>query len=603
MNKVVSIEIASQVFWMDEQAYEILQSYLQKIHQQLADDDCADEIFKDIELRIAELLFALSSNEKKAIIANQLDVVIQQVGYIDDGDDSENDDKGSELNFPKELPRKSYLDPQNKILAGVCAGLSIRLGLSAFIIRMVFIALIALFGLGIALYLIFWISLESNSSRNTALAAQGKSRTAKEIASFEAPKAKPLIQLQRFIFLPFSIIGTLLFVVMAHFKNRRQGYFFIIKNIVALALFILTLVLCSGLFELNQSRLFFRPVSWLLSAAAMYLIVLILAVYLREFYISKSEKKVEKKLKTAALIPVGIISMAIVYVNYAHYEDHNELVEKSFSLQSKQLAINFNEQDDIAQFAKKVSYQIRTNDSQSQQVKIYINYASEGNNQQQANNNIQSIEYFYTFNNDVLTFNKYWTLKDGRLNRGQHINVVIEVSQDTHIASSWLLDINQGEQDYEYDINQYNSRQHASQKGYYQVSGEYIHEVEEYFSNKLSTNETSVLKAKFCQEYFISEAWSCRSNIRNKINDNYRFDLAFEQDTNAIESIREFLQPNRSLFVSNLTEINELVKSLTIEYKMKSEFQQYIEHLLTIKASLKASELYLKSIALANTRN
>jgi phage shock protein PspC (stress-responsive transcriptional regulator) len=159
VNKVISIEIASQVFWVDEEAYEILQAYLKRIRQQLVDDECANEIFKDIELRVAELLYALNNDEKKAIIATQMNDVIDQVGLIDSEEPE------------TELPRKSYLDPQNKILGGVCAGLAVRLGVSAFILRLIFIALTAAFGLGVVLYLIFWISLDTNSYRNAALAA------------------------------------------------------------------------------------------------------------------------------------------------------------------------------------------------------------------------------------------------------------------------------------------------------------------------------------------------------------------------------------------------------------------------------------------------
>ncbi|MCW9018579.1 MAG: PspC domain-containing protein, partial [Kangiellaceae bacterium] len=126
MNKVVSIEIAGQVFWIDEDAYEDLRNYLQKIRAQLEDDECADEIYKDIELRIAELLYGLHSDEKKAITQEQLDEVIEQVGFIEGEEESVEADS---------LPRKSYLEPQNRILAGVCAGLATRFKVPAFIIR------------------------------------------------------------------------------------------------------------------------------------------------------------------------------------------------------------------------------------------------------------------------------------------------------------------------------------------------------------------------------------------------------------------------------------------------------------------------------------
>jgi len=76
VNKVVSIEIARQVFWIEENTYKQLQNYLHKIKQQLSNDEDANEIYKDIELRVSELFYELNSNESQAISEQQLDQVI-----------------------------------------------------------------------------------------------------------------------------------------------------------------------------------------------------------------------------------------------------------------------------------------------------------------------------------------------------------------------------------------------------------------------------------------------------------------------------------------------------------------------------------------------
>ena len=81
--ETVTIEIAGQVFWIDEKANHNLQSYLGKIDQQLAGDECAADIVKDIEFRIAELLYALESSEQNAITVMQTSQVIEQIGFIE----------------------------------------------------------------------------------------------------------------------------------------------------------------------------------------------------------------------------------------------------------------------------------------------------------------------------------------------------------------------------------------------------------------------------------------------------------------------------------------------------------------------------------------
>ncbi|WP_168203983.1 PspC domain-containing protein [Aliikangiella coralliicola] len=578
MNKVVSIEIASQVFWIDEEAYEILKSYLQKIKQQLVDDECADDIYTDIELRIAELLFELKSDEKKAVTLAQLDEVIEQVGFID----SESSDET--------IPRKSYRDPQNKILGGVCAGLATRLGVPAFILRLIFISLTALFGLGVVLYLIFWISLDTSSNRTSGLAAQGKAQTAKQIATFEAPKESPLIQLQRIIFLPISIIGTLLTVIGSHLKRRRKGYVFIMKNIIGIVLLLLTLLFSVGLFEFNQSRLFYRTISWLLSAAAIYLVMLILFIYFKDYYLAKPEfktvkTKIDKRLKIGAAISIVMIISAISFLHYSHLKHESKLVEKSFVLNSGELDIEFKEHDKLEKFVEHVSFDVKTHDMSNNRVNLYIQYFSSGKNHENAVENIQSINYFYTYENGTLKLDEFWTLKEDLLFRGQHISVTIEVPQNIMVTSSLPLQVRLYNHSYQYFARHYKKWSDKSENTTYLSHGQYLHEFGEDFRNKLSENEREILNDKFCEEFFISESWGCVYNINWPVSENSRFDRAFQNDIERINQIREYLLPDRSLFVSSLTDINSLVSELSIEYPVKSKFQEYVEHLLKVKST------------------
>lgn len=573
MNKVVSIEIAGQVFWIDEDAYEVLKNYLQKIQQQLAEDDCAKEIYKDIELRVAELLYQFSSNEKKAITAEQLDEVVAQVGFIDE----EESDRAIEV-----IPKKSYRDPKNKILGGVCAGLGIRLGVPAFILRLVFIGLTLLFGLGVVLYLIFWISLESNTSRHSALAAEGKAQTAKLIANVQKTKMNPFIQLQRILFLPVSIIGALFSVFGQHFIHRKKFYIALIKNIFAIALLFIAFLLTLLLFEFNRNLMFHKAVSWMLSAAAMYLIVLGLAVYIREYYFAKPGIKINKVLKRCALIPVAMFAVAFAFLHYSHGEHESQNIEKAFAIENKQLILAFDEQRELAEYRDQVSYQIKTSSSNEHEVKMYISYWSSGRNSENVRQNIKMIDYFYSFNNDVLTLTKYMTLKQGALNRGQHVDVIIEVPQDTLVTSNWAFDITKQNNDYLYDINhRYWGEKEDS--NVYKSVGDFLHEADSDNRNRVSANERDVLIEKFCEEYFISESWSCDYNVRYSVTDNHRFDRAFENDSASIDKIREYLQEDRSLFVSNLSDINDLVRGLSIDLAVKSNFQEYVEHLIQVK--------------------
>jgi signal transduction histidine kinase len=60
--------------------------------------------------------------------------------------------------------RRLYRDPDNRVLAGVAAGLSEHLGLPVIAVRLAFVALLAANGLGALLYVAFWAVLPASPS-------------------------------------------------------------------------------------------------------------------------------------------------------------------------------------------------------------------------------------------------------------------------------------------------------------------------------------------------------------------------------------------------------------------------------------------------------
>lgn len=575
MNKVSSIEIAGQVFWINDSAYTRLQQYLTQIRQQLAKEESADEIFMDIELRIAELLYSLNTSENKAISESQLINVIEQVGFLDTNEPDEHD---------QTQPRKSYRDTKNRLLGGVCAGLAIRLSVPAIILRLVFVALAALFGFGVILYLIFWISLDSISSRNATLAAHGKAQTAKSIATFEAPNENPLLKMQRIIFLPISIIGTLLHVVISHFKNRRTGYALIAKNALAVLLLFLTFIACLLLFDFNQKRFFNTPFTWLISAAVVYLMMLGLSIYFREFYLPKPRKKVDKKLKMGAGIPVLVVAVATWSINMQQSTEHTEVTQRSFSVSDKSLHVALADLDESSSANNEVNLLIIPSTSGIQEVGLEITYSAYGKDKLQAEQNIEAIDYFYSIEKNVLTLSRFWSLKEGRYKRSQRVDVILTVPDSMQVITSFPLKVESQGQFYTYPATLHNDHYVGEASYSYLAINGFIHELGQEARIKLSANERAILNEKFCQEFFISESWACRDNIQLATNQNKRFDKAFEPDSELIDAIRINLQPDRSLFMTQLQQIRNSLEKLTIKYPVKSEFHQYIDHLIQLKS-------------------
>ncbi len=585
MNKVISVEIAKQVFWIDEDAFQNLQHYLANIKAQLANDECAEEIYQDIELRVAELLYGFSPSDQQAITNQQLDEVIEQVGFIDQnglGEQWNAQDDATNIHNNK----KSYLDPSNKIIAGVCSGLSIRFKVPAIVLRLVFIALIMLFGLGAALYVIFWISLETNNTRNTALAAAGKARTAQQLASAQVPTESAAMTIQRILFLPFSIVGTLINIVSGHFQTRKSTYAWILKNVFAVCLFAIGLMLFIGMLEFNSNHFFRRFFAWILGFAVTYLLVLALVIYIKEYYLQKPRTKVDIKLKLGAILP-GIILVYAVYSLHISQNEHvTEVVSQHYELEAENLEIVFQNEhengvDNHSQPSDRISFYLRTSDSQDAKLNVQLEYFARGRNIEKARENINAIDYAYDFDNGVLTINTDWLLNPGYYRRGQSVNVIVSIPSGTVLTSNRPFSINPYNEPTEYVLAYTND---SSQFEYF-TSQEYLHEWSKDYPNKLSENELYVLQSKFCDEFFIGESWACSNNIYRKVVDNYRFDKAFNEDISKIDEIRNFLQADRSLFVSHLDKIHELQSSISVQYKVKSDFETYIEHLQKTKAA------------------
>ena len=610
MNKVVSIEIAGQVFWTEEEAYEVLSDYLKKIRLQLSAEEEAIDILKDIELRVAELLYAFRSDDKKAISVEQVNEVIEQVGFID-----------SDLEAV-EIPRRFFLDQQNKIIAGVCAGLALRFRVPAFVVRLIFLLLTPLAGLGIILYLVFWMSFDSNTSRNAVLAAQGKAQTARSIAEIGNRSSSAAHQIQRIVFLPFSLVGALLTVVADHIKKRSGAYLLVLKNIVAIVLLGLAAMVCVSLYFAYQERVFPALIGIALIIAAMYLVVLVLAIYFRDYYLANPHFQVSRVLKLGAVLPVGILIAAFVYLANAWDVYLEETIERSYTLAGDTVNLQINDELPQDSVYGRVRVRIRTNDS-TNQLRIAVNYSAYGFNEADADENLRNAEYVYAFDGNTLELDDFWRLSDGELSRDQRVNVLIEVPQNVTTSSPWPLTIRREGSSYIYSVAQtgrspfsfngravryvnpvvqsgrarisiirsgfaysYPAARHFYEDGgSYLASGDFFHEIDDGFQDRLSDNERLVLQDKFCQEFYISEYRGCSYHIEIPVAENNLFDRAFEEDLQTIEQVRNFLLPNRSLFVSNLYEVNDLIQGLSVDQARMSEFQEYLLHLAEVKTN------------------
>lgn len=159
MNKTVNINLGGMFFHIDEDAYQKLTRYFDAIKRSLSNSSGHDEIIKDIEMRVSELLNEKQKSDKYVIGLTDVDEVIAVMGQPEDyiiEDDLKVSPYYSETNTRR--TKKLYRDKEKGMIGGVASGLGHYFGIDAVWIRIVLILLVfAGFGTGIVAYIILWV--------------------------------------------------------------------------------------------------------------------------------------------------------------------------------------------------------------------------------------------------------------------------------------------------------------------------------------------------------------------------------------------------------------------------------------------------------------
>ena len=141
MNKTVNINLGGMFFHIDEDAYQKLSRYFDAIKRSLSDSNGQDEIIKDIEMRIAELVSEKHTNEKQVINLRELDEIIAVMGQPEDYriDPDGDETQKSNFNTTNRAHKKLYRDKDKGSIAGVCTGLGHYFGIDAVWIKILFL--------------------------------------------------------------------------------------------------------------------------------------------------------------------------------------------------------------------------------------------------------------------------------------------------------------------------------------------------------------------------------------------------------------------------------------------------------------------------------
>lgn len=159
MNKTVNINLGGMFFHIDEDAYQKLNRYFDAVKRSLSNSTGKDEIMKDIEMRVAELLTERNRGEKQVVGLKDVEAVITVMGQPED---YRIDDEGapeSDFNYSSSTKKskKLYRDKDNAMVGGVLSGFGHYLGIDPLWLRIIMVILLFGFGTGFLIYIVLWI--------------------------------------------------------------------------------------------------------------------------------------------------------------------------------------------------------------------------------------------------------------------------------------------------------------------------------------------------------------------------------------------------------------------------------------------------------------
>ena len=186
MKKTLSINLGGTVFNIDEDAYQLLDKYLNNLRIHFRKEEGTDEIMDDFESRISELFSERIRLGYQVITIQQVEEVIARMGKPEEIFEEESESgaqaKEPETDNTEKKQRKRFMrDPDNKILGGVAGGLAAYMGWDVTAMRIAMLLLLFFYGIMVPLYLVFWLITPLAKTATEKLEMRGESVTVENI--------------------------------------------------------------------------------------------------------------------------------------------------------------------------------------------------------------------------------------------------------------------------------------------------------------------------------------------------------------------------------------------------------------------------------------
>jgi len=218
MKKTLTVNLNNIVFHIDDDAYEMLQTYLSEISEHFKSDDERKEIMNDIEARIAELFTEKLQKNKNVVNLSDVQEVIEIMGKPSQYTGEDEEPEAPKSDKKQQKSRRFYRDPENAVLGGIAGGLAAYFGWDVTLIRILLVVLVFL-GVGfiIPVYIVVWFVAPQAVTASQRLEMQGEDVTVDSIKA-EMNNVKNYMESDKFKQSATSIGERILDILRVFFK-------------------------------------------------------------------------------------------------------------------------------------------------------------------------------------------------------------------------------------------------------------------------------------------------------------------------------------------------------------------------------------------------
>ena len=399
MKKTVTANISGTIYNIEDDAFDLMQKYLHSIKMYFSSYEDSEEIFMDFENRISENLYSISNNANEVINSKHVAKIIEIMGKPEDFEDLEiendnikdlsklrrnNNDRIiagvasgisdyfkidpfiTRLLFVLTIPvggfgfffylicwiampktsivsstkrKKFYRDHENKIIAGIAQGIANYFSIDAFIIRLFFIALIFVNGLGFGLYLLIWISSKYAKTIKQKMDMSGINLNVDNVEKFVKESKNKIVdtenvskvgsKLYRIFIFPFKLVGQAFEILNPILKRIPKVLiiFLIIYITAILGIFLIALIIIQfSLFEPNNELLtLLQTIIVDLPALTLIMIYINFIISILLFSIFLIKLLSDKNVKNSTIIVLSVALFMVTSFNIINLGSNDKL--------------------------------------------------------------------------------------------------------------------------------------------------------------------------------------------------------------------------------------------------------------------------------------